>query len=119
MEIRQTIYRVPEMEMIEWLMDGSPSDAVLVQRMQDAVTTGRASIVSGLTSSAVHGIRTQAQAGSEWWLPSEMNPNYDLLYQLPASFETALSGTRLGVSGLQTAEIIVWKQLFRSVLRWP
>ena len=121
MEIRQTIYRVPEMEMIEWLMDGSPSDAVLVQRLQDAVTTGRASAVSRLTSSAVHGIRTHAQAGSEWWLPTEMNPDYDRLYQVPSSFETALSGTRLEFQ-VAAAEIM-FKSVFapRSPLavKWP
>jgi hypothetical protein len=121
LEIQQTIYRVPEMEMIEWLMAGTPSDAVLVQRLQDAVTTGRASIVSRLTSSAVHGIRTQAQAGSEWWLPSEMNPNYDLLYQLPSSFETALSGTRLEFCSSNGG--FVWNSSFASraplTVKWP
>ncbi|MDZ4404600.1 MAG: hypothetical protein U1A53_18160 [Prosthecobacter sp.] len=121
LEIQQTIYRVPEMDMIEWLMDGTPSDAVLVKRMQDAVTTGRASVVSRLTSSAVHGIRTQAQAGSEWWLPSEMCPNYDLLYQLPASFETALSGTRLEFQ-VAAAEIM-FKSSFAQraplAVKWP
>lgn len=121
LEVQQTIYRVPEMDMIEWLLDGSTGDAVLVKRLQDAVITGRASVVSRLTSSAVHGIRTHAQAGSEWWLPTEMNPDYDRLYQVPSSFETALSGTRLEFQ-VAAAEIM-FKSVFtpRSPLavKWP
>jgi hypothetical protein len=121
LEVQQTIYRVPEMDMIEWLMVGSPSDAVLVQRLQDAVTTGRASIVSRLTSSAVHGIRTQAQVGSEYWLPQEMSPNYDLLYQLPASFETVLAGTRLEFCSSNGG--FVWNSSFAPrapvAVKWP
>jgi hypothetical protein len=120
-EIRQTIYRVPELDMIDWMMDGAPQDAEVVRRLQDAVTTGRASVVSRLTSSAVHGIRTHAQAGSEWWLPTEMNPDYDRLYQVPSSFETALSGTRLEFQ-FAAAEIM-FKSSFAQraplAVKWP
>lgn len=94
-EIRQTIYRVPELDMIEWLLDGETSDAALIKRFQEK---GRASMVSQMTTTAAKWVRTQAQSGFECWLPSEMNPNYDMLYQLPASFETALAGTRLEYS---------------------
>jgi hypothetical protein len=120
-EIRQTIYRVPELDMIDWLLDGAPQDAEVVRRLQEAVAAGSASVVSRLTSSAVHGIRTQAQAGSEWWLPSEMNPNYDLLYQLPSSFETALSGTRLEFQAADAE--IMFKSSFAQraplAVKWP
>jgi hypothetical protein len=120
-EIRQTIYRVPELDMIDWLMDGAPQDAEVVQRLQDAVTTGRASVISRLTSSAVPGIRTQAQAGFEWWLPTEMNPDYDRLYQVPSSFETALSGTLLEFQAADAE--IMFKSSFTQraplVVKWP
>jgi hypothetical protein len=120
-EIRQTIYRVPELDMIEWLLDGSPSDAALVKRLQDAVTTGRTSVVSRLTSSTVHGIRIHAQAGSEWRLPSEMNPDYDRLYQVPSSFETALSGTRLEFQENEAEFMLksTFAQRAPLVVKWP
>jgi hypothetical protein len=91
-EIRQTIYRVPELDMIEWLLDGETSDAAVIKRLQEK---GRASMVSQLTTTAAKWVRTQAQSGFECWLPREMNPDYDALYQLPVSFETVLAGTRL------------------------
>jgi len=93
--IRQTIYRVPELDMIEWLLDGETSDAAVIKRLQEK---GRASMVSHLTTTAAKWGRTQAQSGFECWLPTEMNPDYDILYQLPVSFETVLAGTRLEYS---------------------
>jgi hypothetical protein len=94
-EIRQTVYRVPELEMIERLLDGETSDAAVIKRLQE---NGRASMVSHLTTTAMNSTRTQAQSGFECWLPTEMNPDYDALYQLPVSFETVLAGTRLEYS---------------------
>ncbi len=121
LEIRQTIYRVPEMAMLEWLLDGSPSDAALVKRLQDAVTTGRASVISSLTSTAKPDELTLAQAGPEYWLPQEMDPNYDLLYQLPASFKTALAGTHLEFRANNSEA--VWNSVFAPraplAVKWP
>ncbi|MCX6854942.1 MAG: hypothetical protein NTV80_08560, partial [Verrucomicrobia bacterium] len=94
-EIRQTIYRVSELDMIEWLLDGETSDADMIKRLQEK---GRASMVAHLTTSTMNSTRTQAQSGFECWLPTEMNPDYDALHQLPVSFETVLAGTRLEYS---------------------
>ncbi|MDP1590967.1 MAG: hypothetical protein Q8M07_24650 [Prosthecobacter sp.] len=120
-EIRQTIYRVPELDMIEWLLDGAPEDAAVVRRLQEAVAAGSASVVSRLTTAETPGVRTQAQACTEHWLPAEMNPDYDLLYQLPTAFETALTGTRLE---FQAAEAeVMFKSTFTQraplVVKWP
>lgn len=94
-EIRQTIYRVPELEMIEWLLDGETSDAAVIKRLQEK---GRASMVSQMTTTAAKWVRTQAQSGFECWLPQGIDQDYDALYQLPVSFESVLSGNRLEYS---------------------
>lgn len=120
-EIRQTIYRVPELLMIEWLLDGAPQDAVVVRRLEEAVAAGSASVVSRLTTAAAPGVRTQAQACTEHWLSAEMTPDYDLLYQLPAAFETALTGTRLEFQENE-AEVMLkstFTQRAPLVVKWP
>lgn len=91
-EIRQTIYRVPEQEMIEWLLDGETSDVDVIKRLQEK---GRGSMVSHLTTTAAKWVRTQAQSGFECWVPQGIDQDYDALYQLPISFETVLAGIRL------------------------
>ncbi|MFN0078496.1 MAG: hypothetical protein ACKVY0_18720 [Prosthecobacter sp.] len=119
--IRQTIYRVPEMAMIGWLLDGATSDAAVVKRLQDAVGGGSVSVVSSLISAATPDVRIKAHAGSESWLPSEMDTNYDLLYQLPASFETVLSGTRLEFQ-VAAAEVMFnssFAQRAPLAVKWP
>lgn len=120
-EIRQTIYRVSELDMIEWLLDGVPEDAEVVRRLQEAVAAGSASVVSRLTTAAAPGVRTQAQACTEHWLPTEMNPDYDLLYQLPTDFETALTGTRLEFQAVDAE--VMFKSTFTQraplVVKWP
>mgnify|MGYP007028596799 CR=1 FL=1 len=47
-------------------------------------------MVSQMITTATHGIRTQAQSGFECWLPQEMNPDYDILYQLGAYVLTVI-----------------------------
>ena len=121
MELRQTIYRVPEMVMIEWLLDGPQSDAALEKRLQEAVAAGQASAVSDLTTITSMNAPTQSQAGDECWIPLGVDQDVNRLYQLPTCFATVLAGTRLecGFGGPQAA----WSSQFASRLplavKWP
>ncbi|GEP41168.1 hypothetical protein [Brevifollis gellanilyticus] len=94
-ELTQTIYRVPELEMVELLLANPANDAAIIEHLEKARTAGRASIVSEVSTLAGRRLTGSLQAGTEHHLPSEMNPEYDLLYQLPASFEPVLEGTKL------------------------
>lgn len=95
MEVRQTIYRVPELEMIEFLLQGRPDDAAMEDHLRKAVAAGQASIVSSATLALAPHASTEMQAGTEWSLPSEVDQIFDRLYLPPVAFQTALEGTRL------------------------
>jgi len=95
MEVRQTIYRVPELEMIEWVLQGRPADAALEDHLRKAVAAGKASIVSSATLALAPHADTAMQTGTEWSLPSEVDQIFDQLYLPPVAFQTALEGTRL------------------------
>jgi len=97
MEVRQTIYRVPELEMIEFLLQGRPADAALEDHLQKAVAAGQASIVSSATLALAPHASTEMQAGTEWSLPSEVDQIFDRLYLPQVAFQKALEGTRLRV----------------------
>lgn len=95
MEVRQTIYRVPELEMIEFLLQGRPDDAALEDHLQKAVAAGVASIVSSAVLALAPHASTEMQTGTEWSLPSEVDQIFDRLYLPPVAFQKALEGTRL------------------------
>lgn len=121
MELRQTIYRVSEMDMIEWLLDGPQSDASLEKRLQEAVKTGQASVISDLTTITSMNVRTQSQAGDECWVPSEIDQDLDRLYQLPIRFETVQAGTRLECD--LGSPYAAWNSQFATrpalAVKWP
>lgn len=95
-EITQTIYRVPELEMIELMLAKPAGDAAIVEHLEKARVAGRASIVSEVsTLTGQRRLMGSLQSGTEHQLPTEMSPQYDLLYQLPCAFETELAGTKL------------------------
>ncbi|WP_395752405.1 hypothetical protein [Prosthecobacter sp.] len=93
--VRQTIYRVPELDMIEWLLKAPRDDAAVVQHLAEAQAAGQASIISSATVSMTPGTQVEAQAGTEHWVPTEMDQYFDQLYLPPTAFETWLQGTRL------------------------
>lgn len=95
LDLQQTIYRVPELEMIEWLLQGRPDDAALAAHLQKTVTAGHASVVSSAALSVAPHASTEMQTGTEWSLPSEVDQVFDQLYLVPIAFEKALEGTRL------------------------
>lgn len=97
LEVQQTIYRVPEMAMIEWLLQGRSDDAALADRLQKAVAAGQARIVSSAAIALAPHASTEMQTGTEWSLPSELDQIFDRLYLPPVAFQTALEGTRLRV----------------------
>jgi hypothetical protein len=97
LEVQQTIYRVPEMDMLEWLLQGRSDDAALADHLQKAVAAGRASSVSSTALALAPHASTQMQTGTEWSLPSESDQVFDRLYLPPVAFQTALEGTRLKV----------------------
>ena len=121
MELRQTIYRVPEMVMVEWLLDGPQSDAALEKRLQEAVAAGQASVVSDLTTISSMNARIQAQAGDECWIPLGVDQDLNRLYQLPTCFATVLAGTRLecGYGGPQAAWISQFASRPPLAVKWP
>ncbi|WP_395740186.1 hypothetical protein [Prosthecobacter sp.] len=98
LEVEQTIYRVPEMSMIEWLLQGRPDDAALAEHLQKEVVAGKARIVSSMALSLAPNADSEMQTGTEWWLPTETDQVFDRLYMVPVSFESALEGTRLKVT---------------------
>ncbi|MFC5457023.1 hypothetical protein [Prosthecobacter fluviatilis] len=98
LEMQQTIYRIPELEMIEWLLQSRPDDTALAAHLQKAVTAGRASIVSSTALSVAPHASTELQTGTEWRLPSEVDQVLDRLYLVPIAFGKALEGTRLKVN---------------------
>ena len=98
--VRQTIYRVPEMAMIEWLLQGAPDDVALADHLQTAVAAGQASIVSSTALTLAPHASTKMQVGTEWWLPTESDQIFDRLYLPPTAFMPALEGTRLTVDAI-------------------
>ncbi len=94
-EITQTIYRVQELEMIELMLAKSADDAAIVEHLEKARVTGRASIVSEVSTFVGAKLTGSLQSGTEHHVPREMGPHYDLLYQLPVASEPVLEGTRL------------------------
>ncbi len=121
MELRQTIYRVPEMEMIEWLLAGPEGDAALEKRLLEAVAAGQASVLSKLTTVASLNAPTQAQAGDECLIPTGVDQDLNKLYELPAFFQTVQAGTRLecGYGG----PYLAWQSHFAPLpplaVKWP
>jgi hypothetical protein len=119
--LRQTIYRVPEMDVIEWMLAAPQNDAALEKRLQQAVADGQAKVVSSLTTSAVMGIPTQAQSGKECWVPTEVDQDLSRLYQLPVSFAAAPAGSRL--ESLSSESVTSWKSHFAPhpplAVQWP
>jgi hypothetical protein len=90
---RQTIYRVPELELIERLFSSPQSDEALERSLRVSVAAGRASIVSEQTSSARLAVRTSSWAGAECWEPTEITTDYNTLYQVPTSLDFRKAGT--------------------------
>ena len=98
LEVQQTIYRVPELAMIEWLLQGRPDDAALADHLQKAVSAGQASMVSSAAFALAPNASTEMQTGTEWRLPTESDQVFDRLYLPPVAFSVALEGTRLKAS---------------------
>ena len=98
LDVQQTIYRVPELAMIEWLLQDRHDDAALADHLQKAVSAGQASIVSSAAFALAPHASTEMQTGTEWWLPTESDQIFDRLYLPPVTFSVALEGTRLKAS---------------------
>ncbi len=98
LEVQQTIYRVPELAMIEWLLQGRPDDAALADHLQKAVSAGQASMVSSAAFALAPNASTEMQTGTEWRLPTESDQVFDRLYLPLVAFSVALEGTRLKAS---------------------
>lgn len=121
MELRQTIYRVPEMDMIEWLLAGPEGDAALEKRLLEAVAAGQASVLSNLTTITALNAPTQAQAGDECWIPTGVDQDLNKLYELPAFFQTVQAGTRLECDF--GSPYVAWNSHFAPLpplaVKWP
>lgn len=95
LDLQQTIYRVPELEMIEWLLQGRPDDAALAEHVQKIAAAGQASVVYSSTLTLAPDASAEMQSGTEWWLPAESDQVLDRLYLVPSNFDEAQEGTRL------------------------
>lgn len=93
--VQQTIYRVTETDMLEWMLKTSPDDAAVAHHLEEAVAAGQASIISNASLVMQPGTRVEAQVGSEHWLPIELEQDFDRLYMLPVAFKPLLQGTLL------------------------
>lgn len=115
--IEQTIYRVPELPMIERLLKTDADDASLLAGLD-------AQVVSVLSTISTPQGKGEAQAASETWLPVEIEPDYDRLYQVPCAFDKALTGTSVEFETKGDAwEQLHWRSHFapRAPLKvqWP
>lgn len=117
--IEQTIYRVPELPMIERLLntDTDADDATLLAGLD-------AQVVSVLSTISTPYGKGEAQAAGETWIPNQIEPDYDRLYQVPCAFDKALTGTSVEFETKGDAwEQLHWRSLFapRAPLKvqWP
>jgi hypothetical protein len=118
LEVQQTIYRVPELAMIEWLLQGWPDDTALADHLQKAVSAGQASIVSSAAFALAPNASTEMQTGTDWWLPTESDQIFDRLYLPPVAFSAALEGTRLKASATGGFESF-YTPLAPLAVQWP
>lgn len=115
--IEQTIYRVPELPMIERMVNGDVDDALLLDGL-DAQVISTISTVSTLYGSGA------PQSARETWIPVEIDPDYDRLWQIPCAFKPALTGTRLEFStDVEVRTVVQWKSIFAPrdpvLVQWP
>jgi hypothetical protein len=119
--LQQTIYRVPELDMLDWLLKTSRDDAAVIHHLEEAVAAGRASVVSSTILSMASRTPVEAQIGTEHWLPTELDQNVHQLHMTPVSFKPSLQGTLL------SAEVIGCSAKFTSTyapraplaVKWP
>ena len=119
LEVRQTIYRVPEQDILEWLLKNQCDDAAVMQQLQAAVAARQASIVSTAALAVAPHASTEMQFGNEWWLPSESDQVFDRLYLVPVAFSSALGGTRLKVDGSTGAFTSFFSPRAPLAVQWP
>ncbi len=119
--LQQTIYRVPELDMVEWLLKDAHDDAAVIHHLEEALAAGQASIVSSATLVMAPGARWEAQVGTEHWVPTEIDQNFDLLYMTPVSFMPVLQGTRLALKqdGVITGGSSTYAPRAPLAVKWP
>ncbi|MCX6849253.1 MAG: hypothetical protein NTY98_10065 [Verrucomicrobia bacterium] len=119
--LQQTIYRVPELNMLDWLLKTSRDDAAVIHHLQEAVAAGQASVVSSTTLSMASRARAEAQIGTEHWVPTEMGQYVDQLYLVPSAFEPVLQGTRVStdVSGCRATFNNSYALRPPLTVKWP
>lgn len=95
-QITQTIYRIAEKDLIQWLLREKLDDAALAQRLEaNATVISRVQTVLGKDS------RSIARIGTRTHVTSEIDPDYDRLIHMPVRTDQAFSGTVLDI---RTAE---------------
>ncbi|MFZ2280733.1 MAG: hypothetical protein WAW39_23240, partial [Prosthecobacter sp.] len=119
--LQQTIYRVPELDMLDWLLKTSRDDAAVIHHLEEAVAAGKASVVSSTTLSMASRASAEAQIGTEHWLTTEIDQNFDLLYMTPVSFKPSLQGTRLSakVVGCSAKFTSTYAPRAPLAVKWP
>lgn len=113
LEVRQTVIRAPEMEVIALMAGPRKTDAEIVAALREAVKQGRASVVSEVASAADDGGAVSVKNGRHFWLPSELDQEFDRLYLPPTAFNEHLTGTSLTCTPARNgtdAEQQVWAE---------
>ena len=91
-QITQTIYRIAEKDLLQWLLREKLDDAALAKRLEaNATVISRVQTVLGKDS------RSIARIGTRTHVTSEIDPDYDRLIHMPVRTEQAFSGTVLDI----------------------
>ncbi len=129
-ELRQTVIRAPELEVIELLSTAHRTDEEISAQLWKWVRQGDATIVSEVTTAADDREPLSVSSGRRAWIPTESDQDLDRLWLTPAAFEEKLVGTSIECrltalspmffDGRASAE---WKTTFALraplVVKWP
>jgi len=91
-QITQTIYRIAEKDLLQWLLREKLDDSALAQRLE-----ANATVISRVQTVLAKDSRSITRIGTRTHVTSEINPDYDRLIHMPVRTEQAFTGTVLDI----------------------